>query len=189
MRHPFEHDREFQRALLNHPAIVQRGVDPLWRWIAACLFAIVCVLVAMVARGEDLITERFMDALERVESGMDAAAVGDHGRSLGSYQFKAVAWAQVDTLRNSRGLATVPYLNGATNRVTARIYAVDYLRWLHTYLTRALHRSPSHQELYAVWNLGPAGFRARGFDLRRCPAHVRRAGMRINHEATKDTKK
>lgn len=127
-----------------------------------------------------LITERFLDALEDVESGRDARAVGDHGRSLGSFQFKAVAWAQVNTLRDAQGLGRHSYRFGAHNRVTARIYARMYLGWLESYLTRALHRSPSHQELYAVWNLGPAGFRARGFDLRKCPPHVRKAADRLS---------
>lgn len=225
-------DREFQRALLNHPAIVRQGVDPLWRWIAVTLMVLVAILVAAIAaRGEGikpelknsegkavryvatpqnadrlralntghteaaatkgsseflsfgysktLITERFLDALEEVESGRDAGAVGDHGRSLGSFQFKAVAWAQVNTLRFARGLETRSYLFYAKNRVTARLYAREYLGWLESNLTRALHRSPTHPELYAVWNLGPAGFRARGFDLRKCPAHVRRAAGRL----------
>lgn len=127
------------------------------------------------AATSNLITERFMDALERVESGMDAGAVGDQGRSRGSFQFKAVAWKQVDTLRKSRGLARHAYRYGAHHRVTARMYAREYLGWLESYLTRALHRSPTHPELYAVWNLGPAGFRARGFSLARCPEHARRA--------------
>ena len=192
----FKHDRELQARLLNHPAIVYRGVDPLWRWIAVTLMVLVIILVAaMAVRAETLqplnpstiqpspkktlITERFLDALEEVESGRDAGAVGDQGRSLGSYQFKAVAWAQVDTLRISRGLETRSYLFYAKNRVTARMYAREYLGWLEAYLTRALHRSPTHPELYAVWNLGPSGFRARGFLLEKCPAHVRKAGKRV----------
>lgn len=145
-----------------------------------------------------LITERFLDALEDVESGRDARAVGDHGRSLGSYQFKAVAWRQVNALQSYREQvagdrleranlkpetlnlqrAIYPY-SFATNRVIARLYARSYLRWLESYLTRALRRSPTYPELYAVWNLGPAGFRARGFDLARCPEHVRKAAGRM----------
>lgn len=131
------------------------------------------------------ITEGWLDALERVESGMDAGAVGDQGRSRGSFQFKAVAWEQVNTLRKSQGLVRHSYRFGAHNRVTARIYAREYLRWLESYLIRALGRSPTSHELYAVWNLGPAGFRARGFDLARCPEHVRKAGEKLNHGWTR----
>lgn len=190
----FKHDRDLQAQLLNHPAIAKRGVDPLWRWIAVTLMVLVIILVAAIAaRGEGvqpaspstLITERFLDALEEVESGRDAGAVGDQGRSLGSYQFKAVAWAQVNTLRAAQGLETRTYLFYATHRVTARLYAREYLGWLESYMTRALHRSPTRPELYAVWNLGPAGFRARGFELRRCPAHVRKVGERFNHGWTR----
>jgi len=196
--------------LKHHPALKHQGIDPLWRWIAIIGWITAFGLMVIAARGEEvtgerlkvegnlqpatrnlqpatcnpqpktLITERFLDALEEVESGRDARAVGDHGRSLGSYQFKAVAWAQVNTLRAARGLGTRSYLFYATHRVTARLYAREYLGWLESHMTRALHRSPTRPELYAVWNLGPAGFRARGFDLRKCPAHVRRAGERLN---------
>lgn len=214
-------DRELQRALLNHPAYREGGVDPLWRWIAIMLMVIVAVLVAAVAKGEEvtgwkvasgrleranlkqpekIFTERWLDALEEVESGKDARAVGDQGRSLGSFQFKRMAWEQVNRLRRSKvqvassrlerqnlqpsTLNLQPY-SSATNRIIAREYARQYLGWLHSYLTRALHRSPTYPELYAVWNLGPAGFRARGFDLRRCPEHVRRAARRFQEEGCK----
>ena len=225
-------DRELQRALLYHPAWRAGGVDPLWRWIAIMLMVIVAVLVAAVAKGaevtggkvasgrlerpEKIFTERWLDALEEVESGKDARAVGDHGRSLGSFQFKRVAWEQVNRLRRSKVQAVEgskvqavegskvqaassrlerqnlqpstlnlqPY-SSATNRIIAREYARHYLGWLHSYLTRALHRSPTYPELYAVWNLGPAGFRARGFDLRRCPEHVRKAARRFQEEGCK----
>lgn len=130
-----------------------------------------------------LITENFLDAMEQVESGMDARAVGDQGRSRGSFQFKAVAWSQVNSLRAARGLAGVDYLRGCTSRVTARLYAVEYLRWLESNLAAALRRSPSRPELYAAWNLGPSGFRARGFLLAKCPARVRDAGQRVENLA------
>ncbi len=214
-------DRELQRALLNHPAYQRNGVDPLWRWIAIVLMAIVVVLVAaMAAKGSEvtggkvasdrferknlqretctvstnqiLITERFLDTLERVESGRDAGAVGDQGRSLGSYQFKAVAWAQVNKLRSFRGKvegyrlgrAVEPY-SSATNRAVARVYAREYLGWLEGYLTKALKRRPSGGELYAVWNLGPSGFRKRGYEVGRCPAWVRKAAERFQEEGSK----
>lgn len=195
-------DRELQRALLNHPAYQRNGVDPLWRWIAIVLMAIVAVLVAAMAAkgGEILITERFLDTLERVESGRDAGAVGDQGRSLGSYQFKAVAWAQVNKLRRLRvqvesyrldrdnlepATCTFEHYSSATNRTIARMYSREYLGWLEGYLTKALKRRPNGGELYAVWNLGPSGFRKRGYQVGRCPVWVRKAAERFQEEGSK----
>lgn len=151
-----------------------------WRIAAVLGWITVFIMTAIAARGS-VVTKEFLDAMECIESGMDARAVGDQGRSRGSYQFKAVAWAQVNSFRAAEGLAAVPYLRGATNRVTARLFAECYLRWLESHLAVALRRSPSRPELYAAWNLGPSGFRARGFLLARCPVGVRDAAGRLEN--------
>ena len=55
----FEHDKELQMALLNHPAIRREGIDPLWRWIAIIGWITVAILVlAMGARGETNFPQR-----------------------------------------------------------------------------------------------------------------------------------
>lgn len=264
----FHDDQEWQRALLHHPALKPPGVDPLWKVIAILGWALVFLLTALVARGEELIretreihekelplreggetpnlrghntgdvahpkdwvgegnkplmrsltamcsrsldgmapqnfkkphekwnlisrhlaclagkkslvTKEFLDAMEQVESGRDAGAVGDNGRARGSFQFWAVAWSQVNTLRKQQGLESLNYYL-STNRTIARSFAVTYLRWLETSLAATLRRSPTIHELYAAWNLGPSGFRARGFSLARCPRRTRSAAQRVEN--------
>lgn len=41
-----DHNEEWQRALLNHPAIKPPGIDPIWRWIAALGWLTSAILVA-----------------------------------------------------------------------------------------------------------------------------------------------
>lgn len=136
-------------------------------------------LFRQVARGS-VVTSQFLDAMEQVESGRDAGAVGDNGRARGSFQFWASAWSQVNTLRKQQGLAVLDYYL-STNRAIARSFAVTYLRWLESSLAVTLRRSPTIHELYAAWNLGPSGFRARGFSLARCPRRTRSAAQRVEN--------
>lgn len=156
------------------------GVDPIWRAFAIVGWILVIILTAVAARGS-VVTSEFLDAMEQVESGMDAHAVGDQGRSRGSFQFHAAGWQMVNKWRARALKPEVPYSVGAHCRITARHFAFEYLRWLESNLAVALRRSPSRPELYAAWNLGPTGFRARGFLLRRCPAGTRDAAERLEN--------
>jgi hypothetical protein len=163
-------------------AVYGAGVDPLWRWFAISGWILVMILAAVAARGS-VVTGEFLDAMECIESGMDARAVGDQGRSRGSFQFHAAAWQMVNNWRAIELKPAVPYSVGAHCRRTARQFAFEYLRWLESHLAAALRRSPSRPELYAAWNLGPSGFRARGFLLQRCPAGTRDAAGRLENLA------
>jgi hypothetical protein len=156
------------------------GVDPIWRTVAIVGWVLVMVLAAVAARGS-VVTTEFLDAMEQVESGMDARAVGDQGRSRGSFQFHAAGWQMVNNWRVRALKPAVPFRTGAHCRSTARQFAALYLRWLESNLAAALRRSPTHPELYAAWNLGPTGFRARGFLLARCPAGTRDAAGRVDN--------
>ena len=42
-----DHNEDWQRALLNHPAIQPNGIDPLWRIIAIIGWVTVAILVAI----------------------------------------------------------------------------------------------------------------------------------------------
>lgn len=159
---------------------VLRGKVLFWRTTAIVLLVFLMILTAVAARGS-VVTEQFLDAMEQVESGMDAHAVGDQGRSRGSFQFHAAGWQMVNKWRARALKPAVPYSVGAHCRETARHFAFEYLRWLESNLADALRRSPSRPELYAAWNLGPTGFRARGFLLRRCPAGTRDAAERLEN--------
>lgn len=135
----------------------------------------------MPAPVNSLITDRFLDALEVVESGRNPSAVGDHGSSVGSFQFTAAAWEQVNTLRRARGLATYPTINRVHHAV-ARLYAREYCAWLESYLARHLRRPPTLGELYAAYNCGPSRFKRLGFSLQRTPATTRRAVEKLKNE-------
>ena len=42
-----DHNEDWQKALLHHPAMKRNGVDPLWVWIAAMGWITVAILVAI----------------------------------------------------------------------------------------------------------------------------------------------
>lgn len=123
-------------------------------------------------------TAEFLDAVEWVESRWTATARGDGGRAVGSFQFWAGAWDDVNRLRCRNGRVFVPF-SQATNRVLARAFAVDYFGWLRASLATSLRRDPTDPELYAAWNLGLQGFRRRGFQLSKCPRRTRAAAEQI----------
>ena len=125
-----------------------------------------------------LVTETLLDAVERVESGGNPMARGGRGES-GSFQFRAAAWSDVNRERARVGLPAVGYSIGTTNRAVARVFARSYLLWLESYLSATNRKQPTTDQLYAAWNLGPQGFRRRGFSLSRCPASTRRAAQQI----------
>lgn len=175
------YDKSGWRPNILHDAPYKlHGVDPLWRWFAIAGWILVMILAAVAARGS-VVTTEFLDAMECIESGMDARAVGDQGRSRGSFQFHAAGWQMVNGWRARALKPVVPFSVGAHCRSTARQFAFEYLRWLESHLAVALRRSPSRLELYAAWNLGLKGFEARGFLLGRCPAGTRDAAGRLEN--------
>lgn len=114
----------------------------------------------------DPLTETFLDALQRAETGhgMPPGAVGDRGRARGPLQFWEIAWRETSRLRASRREPTWPYA-WATNRAISRAYARDYLRKLQRDFTAAHGHPPTRAQLVALWNAGPTAFRRRGFCL------------------------
>ena len=135
--------------------------------------------------GPDASFQRFLNAVEVVESAGRADAVGDSGRAHGSFQFHASTWQHVNDLRARRGRTPVPFLM-ATERAVARQFAHEYFYWLQSYLTAAGLRKPTYPQIYAAWNVGPTAFRRRGFSVRNCPQTTRRACAKIerlmNHD-------
>lgn len=181
MRRILKDTEALQMACLKYRrAVAGGGVDPLWRWFAISGWILVIILAAVAARGS-VVTETFLDAMEQVESGMDARAVGDQGRSRGSFQFHAAAWRMVNDWRAKRGQKAVGFSMGSHDRVVARQFALEYLRWLETSLASARGASPAIDHLYAAWNLGFAGFQRRGFQMSRCPAKTRDAAKRVGN--------
>jgi hypothetical protein len=54
--------------------------------------------------------------------------------------------------------------------IASRIYAHNYVRFVDATASR-----PTHTDVYAMWNLGFAGYRRRHFDIDKCPRITRRA--------------
>ena len=130
------------------------------------------VCVATTAR----VSGNYLAALAQVESGGNDSATGRAGER-GRYQFKAVAWRQANRIAGTR----YPF-TGATNRVVATYLAGVYLAWLssQTPAGRAdITVSPEPAALFCAWNLGPTGFKRRGFNLHRCPLETREAALRF----------
>lgn len=57
--------------------------------------------------------------------------------------------------------------------IASRIYSHNYVRFV-----QATGNRPTHVDVYAMWNLGFAGYKRRRFDIDRCPMITRRAAAR-----------
>lgn len=121
------------------------------------------------------VNDQLISALSIVESNGRTTATGDNGRAAGAFQFWRGTWNHVSQIRRKAGLQTAPYEEGSRSIPWSRAYARSYLLWIEAYLTNRGVSTVSRGHLYAAYNLGPAGFRRRGFDLKRVPAVTRRA--------------
>jgi hypothetical protein len=127
------------------------------------------------------ITPGQIEAVIFVESSGNPNAIGRLGER-GLLQFFPAAWADTTIYRASKGLPTYGYSTWATDEGVGREYATSWLTFLEDRLTTALGRKPTIGEVYAAHQLGFAGFRSKGFDLRRCPAITRIVVARINRD-------
>lgn len=112
--------------------------------------------------------EHNLNALAIIESGGNMKAVGARGERT-AWQIMDKTWvcyAKKGERRNS----TADAFN-----VAARIYAHNYIRFV-----QATHNRPTHTDVYAMWNLGFAGYKRRGFQIERCPAITIKAAQRYS---------
>lgn len=115
----------------------------------------------------------FIDRIARIESGRNPAAIGDNGRAIGAWQISEAAWTDVNALRRAQMLPEWPW-EAAHDLGVAREYALQFIGLLEHKLTASLSRRPTEAELYAAYAHGFAGFKRRGFSLKKCAPHVRR---------------
>lgn len=172
-------ERPHQKSPVPTNVSVSRAEAALIPWLV--LFAVFSILLVSRLRcaGASLVTEDFLDAMEFVESGRDARAVGDSGLAHGAFQFQAAAWGDVNRMRERRGMARVPFLSGA-HGPSARWFARAHLLNLESSIASASGSHPTKEQLFAAWNLGLEGFRRRGFLLHRCPSSTRRAAQAVS---------
>ena len=134
-------------------------------------------LLILSAASLSAVTPAQVDAIIRVESAGNPAAVGRLGER-GLCQFFPAAWADTSRWRRAHGLAVYPY-SLAHDLEAGYTYATSWLTLLEDRLRAALGRQPTIGELYAAHQLGYAGFRAKGFDLSRCPTITRVVAARL----------
>lgn len=168
-----ELDYDGEHYMPDRPSKHASVVPGLFPFILLILGALLLVAIARSCSG-GVVTDPFLDAIERIESHGCATALGDHGRARGPFQLWAAAWEDVNRQRIASGHPPAAYCSGSTNRAVARSYARDYLLLLESRLARCLHRPPTLCELYAAYNCGHSRFERLGFSLRRVPATTRR---------------
>ena len=129
-----------------------------------------------------LVDDRLLRAVSIIESGGDHSAKGDYlkgtPRALGAFQFWRGTWEHTTSLRRKAGQPTYGY-SAAHNLLASQAYARTYLKWLESGLKRNGVANPTRGQIFAAFNCGLTGFKRRGFQLSRCPAHTRRAAERI----------
>lgn len=117
----------------------------------------------------------FLRAVRQIESCDGRFIYGDDGRSLGDFQIREGAWADVNQWRKSRGLKTYDYQQHVFNRFINRTYAADYISLLYRQLERQFRREPTPAEIYAAYNMGMTNFGGKcRYDLRRVNAMTAR---------------
>ena len=127
------------------------------------------------------VTPGQVEAIISVESSGNPKAIGRLGER-GLCQFFPAAWADTTRWRARHGLPTYGYYSWALDEGVGREYATSWLTFLEERLTKALGRKPTIGEVYAAHQLGFAGFKSKGFDLRRCPAITRIVVARLNRD-------
>lgn len=116
-----------------------------------------------------------LDAIARVESGGNHAAIGDAGRARGAWQMHRAAWDDA-----ARRLSMPLPFEMAHSAREARLIAAEHLRWLNEQFCRRTGRTPTPADSYALWNLGVGGYARRGWDVERCPTITQRAVQKLN---------
>ena len=113
-------------------------------------FIFIFIFISSLSKGQ--VSERFLNALEQVESRGNANAVGDNGRAIGCLQI----WQSVVTDANR--IAGTNYKHAdAFDREKARTMARIYLNYYAS--KRRIGHDPSNQDYARIWNGGPSGHR------------------------------
>ena len=92
------------------------------------LIVIGLAIVSINLQAANNVSWSLVEALRQVESG-GRNVYGDHGTAMGQWQFRAIAWRDVNLVRARHRLVTYPYGFAWSERV-ARVYAHDLLEIL-----------------------------------------------------------
>jgi hypothetical protein len=109
-------------------------------------------------------------AIAYIESGDNMRAVGKAGERT-AWQIMPATWACY--VRPDEKLKITRREDAFV--VANRIYAHNYVRFV-----KATRRAPTHVDVYAMWNLGFAGYKRRHFEIERCPRVTQDAALRYH---------
>jgi len=115
-------------------------------------FIFIFIFITSLSFGQ--VSNRFLNALEQVESRGNANAVGDNGRAFGCLQI----WQSVVTDVNRIAGANYNHAD-AFNRDKARSIARIYLNYYAS--ARRIGYAPAEQDYARIWNGGPSGHKKR----------------------------
>lgn len=101
-------------------------------------------------------------AIAQVESGEDAAAVGDSGSAVGKYQQHPSSWADANDWLKRNNHPTYPRSTWRSERIQD-VMAAAFLQVCKDRLRRHGIANPSPAQIAVVWNMGFEAARRRGF--------------------------
>ena len=128
------------------------------------------------------VTWELVEAIRQVEAcprkqHKGNCCTGDRGASRGQWQFKAIAWKDVNITRARHKLLQYSYTDVWKEHV-ARVYAHDYLEILRGRFLGRMKREPMVCELWCVWNLGFEDYFVKyEGDITECPPSTIRKAM------------
>jgi len=138
---------------------------------------ILSMMMVMSASGQlrhSNVTWELVEAIRQVEAcprkqHIGKCCTGDYGTSRGQWQFKAIAWKDVNITRARYKLLQHSYTDVWKEHVS-RAYAHDYLEILRGRFLGRKGREPMICELWCVWNLGFEDYFVKyEGDITKCP--------------------
>jgi hypothetical protein len=135
------------------------------------------MMMVMSASGQlrhSNVTWELVEAIRQVEAcprkqHIGKCCTGDYGTSRGQWQFKAIAWKDVNITRARYKLLQHSYTDVWKEHVS-RAYAHDYLEILRGRFLGRKGREPMICELWCVWNLGFEDYFVKyEGDITKCP--------------------
>ena len=118
--------------------------------------------VAITAPDKQITLDDLLDAIEQVESGGDANAVGDDGKAVGSFQIHKIYVDDVNRIqaelaeRNHYGFTAIRY-EWRNDKNLCRDMVDTYLR--HYATMRRIGKRPTFEDMARIHNGGPNGWK------------------------------
>jgi hypothetical protein len=99
-------------------------------------------------------SEKLINSIGMVESGMNHRSIGDRSKARGAWQMHKGSWADAGK-RLGLSYSWAVYSH---DKEISKKYAKAYLECIVSRLSPFLKREPTPQEVYAAWRMGAEGF-------------------------------